>query len=44
MINIPEDEFRRLINDIKAYIDNPDLPNIMAKIALDTLLMYDAKR
>ena len=41
MINIPADEFRRLLNDIKAYIDNPSLPNMMAKIAVDTLRMYD---
>ena len=41
MINIPADEFRRLLNDIKAYIDDPSLPNMMAKIAIDTLRMYD---
>jgi hypothetical protein len=41
MISISENEFRRLIGDIQEYIDNPNLPNTMAKIALDTLKMYD---
>ena len=41
MINIPTNEFKRLINDIKAYIDDPSLPNMMAKIAINTLKMYD---
>lgn len=40
-VNIPADEFRRLINDIKAFVDDPRLPNVMARIAVDTLRMYD---
>jgi hypothetical protein len=43
MINISENEFRRLIGHIKEYLDNPSLPNTMAKIALDTLKMYDVE-
>jgi hypothetical protein len=41
MISIPADEFRRLLNDIQAYLDNPTLPDMMAKIAIGTLRMYD---
>jgi len=41
MITIPANEFRRLINDIQAYLDNPSLPDIMAKLAIGTLKMYD---
>lgn len=41
MISIPKDEFRRLLNDIQAYLDNPSLPDIMAKLAIGTLRMYD---
>lgn len=41
MITISVDEFRRLIGHIQEYLDNPSLPNTMAKIALDTLKMYD---
>jgi hypothetical protein len=41
MITISIDEFRRLIGHIQEYIDNPNLPNTMAKIAIDTLKMYD---
>lgn len=41
MIKISENEFRRLIGHIQEYLDNPSLPNTMAKIALDTLKMYD---
>ena len=41
MITISENEFRRLIGHIQEYLDNPNLPNTMAKIALDTLKMYD---
>lgn len=41
MITISIDEFRRLIGYIQEYIDNPNLPNTMAKIAIDTLKMYD---
>jgi hypothetical protein len=41
MISIPTDEFRRLLNDIQAYLDNPTLPDMMAKIAIGTLRMYD---
>lgn len=40
-VNIPQDEFRRLVNDIKAFVDDPRLPNVMARIAVDTLRMYD---
>ena len=43
MINIPADEFRRLLNDIQAYLDNPSLPDMMAKIAIGTLRMYDTE-
>jgi hypothetical protein len=28
MISIPADEFRRLLNDIQAYLDNPTLPTL----------------
>jgi hypothetical protein len=41
MITISIDEFRRLIGHIQEYINNPNLPNTMAKIAIDTLKMYD---
>lgn len=42
MISIPENEFRRLLNDIQAYLDNPrSAPSMMAKIAIGTLRMYD---
>jgi len=41
MITIPADEFRRLLNDIQEYLDNPSLPDIMAKLAIGTLRMYD---
>ena len=41
MITISENEFRRLIGHIQEYLDNPSLPNTMAKIAIDTLKMYD---
>jgi hypothetical protein len=41
MIKIPADEFRRLIGHIQEYLDNPNLPNMMAKISIDTLKMYD---
>lgn len=44
MISIPADEFRRLLNDIQAYLDNPTLPDMMAKIAIGTLRMYDLDR
>lgn len=43
MISIPENEFRRLLNDIQAYLDNPSLPDMMAKIAIGTLRMYDTE-
>ena len=43
MISISEEEFRRLTGYIQEYIDNPSLPNIMAKISLDTLKMYDVE-
>jgi hypothetical protein len=43
MITISASEFRRLIGHIKEYLDNPSLPNTMAKIALDTLKMYDVE-
>jgi len=43
MITISIDEFRRLIGHIQEYLDNPNLPNTMAKIALDTLKMYDVE-
>lgn len=43
MIFIPKDEFRRLLNDIQAYLDNPSLPDMMAKIAIGTLRMYDTE-
>ena len=41
MITISTDEFRRLISHIQEYLDNPNLPNTLAKISLDTLKMYD---
>ena len=41
MITISADEFRRLLGYIQEYINDPSLPNTMAKIALDTLKMYD---
>ena len=43
MISIPADEFRRLLNDIQSYLDNPSLPDIMAKLAIGTLRMYDTE-
>ena len=43
MITISTDEFRRLIGHIQEYLDNPNLPNTMAKIAIDTLKMYDVE-
>jgi|688.fasta_scaffold1863396_2 hypothetical protein len=43
MITISTNEFRRLIGHIQEYLDNPNLPNTMAKIAIDTLKMYDVE-
>jgi len=43
MISVPEDEFRRLLNDIQTYLDDPSLPDIMAKLAIGTLRMYDTE-
>ena len=43
MISIPADDFRSLLTDIQAYLDDPSLPDIMAKLAIDTLRMYDTE-
>jgi hypothetical protein len=43
VITISADEFRRLIGHIQEYLDNPNLPNTMAKISIETLRMYDTE-
>jgi hypothetical protein len=43
MITISTDEFRRLIGHIQEYLENPNLPNTMAKISIETLKMYDVE-